>query len=99
MKRKIKKSAAFWTLLVGAGTAADLYCLRKGMYEDTLTHHGRRVTWTHAEASTRSKWIGRAVWILTAVWVVNHFAFGPHENGRVHRFVVDNLLGDRDAEA
>jgi hypothetical protein len=83
------KSSTFWASWIIAGAVVDVYCLRKGLYKHTLTHKGRIWTGVHPEAGPRQKWAARAGWIAAAAWTVNHFAFGPHEDGRVHRFVVD----------
>lgn len=97
---RIRKSTAFWVTLLGVGTAADLYLIRKGYFEDTLTHHGRVFTGTMPGSHPVRRWIGRTMWIAGAVWIVNHFAFGPHNNGPVHRFMVNLILETKsDVEA
>jgi hypothetical protein len=97
--RKPKKSTVVWTGYLALGLALDGYLLREGKFEDTLTHYGRRYTGVHPAKSPARKLAGQAVIIAGCVWVANHFAFGPHENGRIHRLVVDGLAKAVIAEA
>lgn len=92
LKFRIRKSTAFWATLLGVGTVVDLYLIRKGYFEDTLTHNGRVWTGTLPTSHPVRRWVGRGLWIAGGVWVVNHFAFGPHDNGPVHRFMVNLIL-------
>jgi hypothetical protein len=94
-----KKSTVFWSGYVATGILADGYFLRKQMFEDTLTHNGRRAAGIHPEAHPIRRRVGQAVIIGFCIWVANHFAFGPHSDGRIHRFVVDGLAGKRQADA
>lgn len=86
---KPKKSTVLWAAWIASGVALDAYLLRKSRFEETLTGNGRRYTGIHPARSTVQKRIGQAFWIGFCVWIANHFAFGPHSNGRLHRFVVD----------
>lgn len=80
-----------WMAITAGGFAAlEGYALRHGEFDNTLTHHTRRALGIYP----RKPWhgIGRAFLVFGALWLVNHMAFGPHSNSRIHRLLVDSIV-------
>ena len=82
----------FWSVWVTAGVVADINAVRQGKFEDTLTHNSRRITFQHPTRPQAQRHAGRVLVGLATLWTFNHIALGPHNNGRMHRFVVDRVL-------
>ena len=95
MLSRPKKSTILWTSLIAVGVVADSYLLREGKFEDTLTHYGRKWTGVHPATSPWRKRAGQVFWISLCAWTANHFAFGPHSEGRLHRIVVDTFAKEK----
>lgn len=89
--RRYTKAWILWMAITAGGFAAlEGYALRHGEFNNTLSVHTRRV----AGIYPRKPWhpISRMVMMLGAAWLVNHIAFGPHSDSRLHRAIIDRTV-------
>lgn len=66
-----------WTVWVVVGTGMEMYALRKGHREHTLSHVTRSLCRTETRLG-RMAFVGG--WVGFSLWWVRHVVLSPHNN-------------------